>query len=105
MSDLNHQDLNPVQSNLQPKPTTIASTTTIAPTTALTFITGTNAIAQVTPPASGFHILYLWPLAAFTMTTAGNVTTALTAAVGSPVVLFYDPIIAKYRPAEIGAAA
>lgn len=105
MADVDHQNLNPVQSALQPKPVTIASATTVAPTTCLTYITGTNAIAQVTPPVSGFHILYFWPLAAFTMTTAGNITAALTAAVGSPVVLMYDPALGKYRPSEIGAAA
>lgn len=105
MADLNFQDLSTVQSNLQPKPVTIVSATTIAPTTFLTYITATNAIAQVTPPVTGTHMLILWPLAAFTMTTAGNITAALTAAANSPVVLIYDPALAKYRPCEIPAAA
>lgn len=105
MADVNFQDFSSVQSNLQPKPTTIASATTVAPTTCLTFISGTAAIVTVTPPVSGFHILYFWPLAAFTMTTAGNINAALTAAIGSPVMLFYDPILNKYRPAEIPPAA
>ena len=105
MSDLNHQDLASVQSNLQPAPVTIASTTTVAPTTCLTYISGTAAIATVTPPATGFHILYFWPLAAFTMTTAGNITAALTAAAGEPVVLMYDPALGKYRPSQIPVAA
>lgn len=104
MSDLQHQDFMPVQSNLQLKPATIASAATIAPVTALTFVTGTAAIVNITPPVSGFHILYLWPLAAFTFTTAGNISVVLTAVIGSVVMLFYNPITGKYMPAELAVA-
>lgn len=104
MSDNLFQNLSSVQSEQQPKPVTIASATTIAPTTCMTFISGTAAIAQITPPVTGFHILYLWPLAAFTFTTAGNINVVLTAVIGSPVMLFYDPALGKYRPAEIAVA-
>lgn len=41
MSDLLHQNFETVQSDQQPFPPTIASAATIAPTTKLTFLTGT----------------------------------------------------------------
>ncbi len=104
-NDSAFQDLNPVQSTQQTPPRTIASATTVAPTTALTFITGAVAIVNITPPQLGFHVLYFWPLGAFTMTNAGNITAALTAAVGSPVILFFNPLTNKYHPAEIPVAA
>jgi hypothetical protein len=105
MPDVNFQDFSTVQSGLQPKPATIASAATVAPTTCLSFITGTAAIANITPPVSGFHILFFWPLAAFTTVNTGNITTVLTAAIGAPVILFYNPITAKYIAAEIPVAA
>lgn len=104
MPDVQFQDISTVQSALQQKPLTIASAATIAPLTCLTFITGTAAIVNITPPVSGFHILYLWPLAAFTTTAAGNIVTVLTAVIGSPVILFFNPITQKYIAAEIAVA-
>lgn len=105
MADLMFQDLSTVQSNLQQKPATLASAATVAPTTCLSFVTGTAAIANITPPVTGFHILFFWPLAAFTTVNTGNITTVLTAAVGAPVILFYNPITSKYIAAEIAVAA
>lgn len=104
MADIDFQQLSTVQNATMPKPATIASAATIAPTTALTFISGTAAIVNITPPVSGFHILFLWPLAAFTFTTAGNISAVLTAVIGSVVVLFYNPITQKYMPAELAVA-
>lgn len=105
MPDLQFQDLSTVQSQLQQKPLTIASAATIAPQTCLTFVSGAAAIGNITPPVSGFHILFLWPLGAFTTVNTGNITTVLTAAVGAPVILFFNPITAKYIAAEIPVAA
>lgn len=104
MADVDFQQLSTVQSNIQPKPGTIASAASVAPVTALTFITGTAAIVNIIPPVSGFHILWFWPLAAFTFTTAGNISAVLTAVIGSPVMLFYNPITGKYMPSEIAVA-
>lgn len=105
MPDVDFQNLSTVQSNLQPKPVTITAAATIAPSTFISFISGTTAIVNVTPPVSGAHMLILIPLAAFTMTTAGNITTACTAAVNSPVVLLWNPITNKYFNSEIPVAA
>ena len=96
MPDLNFQDLSTVQSKLQPMPNTIASTTTIAPTTFITLISGTAAIGTVTPPVTGQHMLVFIPGAAFTTVTTGNLVSATTAVINKPVFLFYNPALAKY---------
>jgi hypothetical protein len=105
MADVDFQNFSTVHSALQPKPATITAAATIAPTTFLSFISGTTAIVTVTPPVSGAHMLILMPLAAFTMTTAGNVKIACTAAVNSPVVLIWNPNDNKYWNSEIAAAS
>ena len=99
MSDLNFQDLSTVQSNLQPAPKTIASTTTIAPSTFLTLVSGTVDIATITPPVTGSHMLAL----AFTHTTPGDILTTGNVLIGTttittnvPVLVVYDPQQAKY---------
>lgn len=86
-------------------PVTIASTTTIAPTTFLTFVSGTAAIATVTPPVTGQHMIIIIPTGAFTMTTAGNLKTACTAVASVPVVLLYNPLEQKYYAGELPIAA
>lgn len=104
MSDLNFQDFSTVQSDKQPTPKTIASAATVTPTGFLSKISGTAAIVNISPPVSGAHMLVFIPLAAFTFTTAGNIMTAGTAVINSPMLLFYDPITAKYFVGEIIAA-
>jgi len=101
MSDLLHQNLATVQSQAQPTPKTVASATTIAPETFITFVTGTTNVAQITPPVTGQHMLCL----IFTdgapgdLTTAGNILVGTTTVVqNAPVLLFYDPTQAKYYP-------
>lgn len=65
--------------------TAIASSSTIAPTAGLTHITGTAAIATITPPtnftATSGGCITLWPDAAFQWTNAGNIVTAAATAV------------------------
>ncbi len=96
---LEFQNLSTVQSELQPKPVTIAAAATIAPKTFLTFISGTTAIATITPPVRGAHML------AFLFTTnqtgqfltTGNIQqSTTTATVNIPVFLVYDPSTNKY---------
>lgn len=96
MSDLLHQNLATVQSNLQPAPVTVASTTTISPSTFVTFVSGTVQITTVTPPVTGQHLLVLIPTGQFTTVTTGNLSVATTAVVGDPLLLFYNPLEAKY---------
>ena len=106
MSDLLHQNLNPVQSNLQPSPPTIASAATVAPETYLSFISGTTAIATITPPASGVHTLVFiftttTPVA---FTTTGNIKAVATPTTNLPVLLIYNPLEAKYYASVLKAS-
>ena len=98
MSDLNHQDFACVQSDKQPKPKTLASAATIAPTTRLTFVTGTVQVATITPAVTGYHELVL----IFTdanpgaLLTSGNIKTAYTPLQNKSFSLHYNPLDGKY---------
>lgn len=96
--DLNQGNFAPNQSAAQPTPPTIASAATIAPTTAMTFLTGTVQVATITPPLVGYHELTL----CFTdgspgaLLTSGNIKTAYTPIQNRPFKAYYDPVSAKY---------
>ncbi len=104
MSDLLFQDISTVASDKNAKPVTITAAATIAPTTFLTFIAGTTAVAQITPPVSGAHMLAI--VATSTnwsgMTTTGNILVASitnsTLWANKANLLVYDPLSAKYYP-------
>jgi hypothetical protein len=101
MSDLLHQNFSTVQSNVQPNPATIASAATIAPSTFITFLTGTTSIATVTPPVSGQHMLCLISTDSGTTNatvTTGNIIKASTFVQNKALYLAYDPASAKYYP-------
>lgn len=96
--DLTHQNLATVQSNQQPMPVTLASATTIAPTTFLTFVTGTLQVGTVTPPVSGTHMLILifTDASPGTFLTTGNVNNAIVPTQNLPTFLVYNPIDGTY---------
>lgn len=96
--DLSFQDLSTVQSDRQPTIPTIASAATVAPTTFITYISGTVAIATVTPPANGQHMLILVFTTGTptTFATTGNVSQAIVPTSALPTFLFYDPAAATY---------
>ena len=98
MSDLLHQNYNCVQSDKNPKPVTLASAATIAPLTRLTFITGTVAVATITPPVSGYHeLVFIYTNAApAALVTTGNIKTAVTPVQNLAFSLHYNPIDGKY---------
>lgn len=96
--DLNFEKMSTVQSNLQPGPVTIVAAATVAPTTFLTQLTGTVAIATITPPVSGSHMLALNPAATGTTVTTGNIALASTFVVNKVMLMVYDPNTAKYYP-------
>ena len=80
---------------------TIASATTIAPTKAITFISGTTAIATITAPSPislGGGQITLIPTGIFTTTTAGNIALASTAVVSRALIMTYDVTTAKWYP-------
>ncbi len=99
MSDQNlWQDLSTVQGKQNSSPKTVASAATVAPTTQLTFVTGTTAIATVTPPVEGTHVLtFIFTTTTPTaFTTTGNMKAVSTPTQNIPVLLIYDPIAGKY---------
>lgn len=105
MPDLEFQNLSTVQNQNQPKPVTIASAATVAPSTFISFITGTVAIATITPPVTGSHLLVFiftttTPVA---FTTTGNVKTVATPTANVPMFLVYNPIEGKYYVGEVTA--
>jgi hypothetical protein len=103
MSVLNFQDISTVQSELNQKPTTIASAATVAPQNFLTFISGTVAIATVTPPVPGVHMLcFVFTTTTPTaFTTTGNIKAVTTPTTNLPHFLVYNPIEGKYYTGEV----
>lgn len=97
-AELNFQNFSTVQSINQPKPVTLASAATVAPSGFLASITGTVAIATVTPPLDGMHTLcFVFTTTTPTaFTTTGNVLNALAPTQNTPVFLVFDPRSAKY---------
>ncbi len=105
-NDLLFQNLSTVQGAQQQKPNTIASAATVAPTSFITFISGTVAIATITPPADGQHMLVFiftttTPVA-FT-TSGGNIKRVSTPVQNIPVILLWNPNENKYYPANTAA--
>ncbi len=98
MTDLMYRDIATVHSDKNPAPVTIASTTTIAPTTFLSMISGTTAVATITPPVTGAHMLAFvhtttTPTA---YTTSGNIANVATPTTSIPILAIYNPLTAKY---------
>jgi len=103
MADLQHQDFACHQSDKNTKPVTLASAATIAPTTKFTIVTGTVAIATITPPLSGYHELTLMFTTATpaAFPTTGNIGKAASPVQNQPIVLCYDPNTGKYWPSAL----
>jgi hypothetical protein len=80
---------------------TIASATTIAPTKAITFISGVTPIVTITAPnpiSLGGGTITLIPTGIFTTTIAGNIALASTAVVGKALLMTYDVTTTKWYP-------
>jgi len=110
MSDLDYQNLSPVQSKQQPTPTRVAATAandTISPNTRLTVITSSNSasktIRTIVPYVTGYHEIVLMGTDASPtpLVTGGNIGVAYTIVQNRPVVLFYDPVLALYYPMAV----
>jgi hypothetical protein len=101
--NLNFQKLSTVQNKTMPPPSTIVAAATVAPTSFLTFLTGTTQVVTITPPVDGQHMIAL----CFTdnspgaFTTAGNIQIAYQPIVNRPILLIYDPLTAKYWAAAV----
>lgn len=83
---------------------TIASATTIAPTTQIAFVSGTTAVVNITAPApisAGGGTIILIPTGAFTWTAAGNIAVLGTAVVNRALSLTYDVTTTKWYPSYV----
>ena len=85
---------------LQTAPT-IASAATIAPTTTITFVSGTTGLSTITPPVgimeTGGFLIHI-PTGIFTTVTTDNIALATTTVVGKPLIMVYDALTAKWYP-------
>ena len=80
---------------------TIASASTIAPTTLISFVSGTTTINTITAPAplsSGGGQITLIPTGIFTTGITGNIAVASTAVVSRALIMTYDSTTAKWYP-------
>lgn len=96
MSDLLSQNFGAAQSAQQPLPVTMAAAATVAPTTALTFLTGQTQVANITPPTTGYCRVTLCfthaaPGAFLTNGTANPIKVAYQPIQNRPITLHYDP--------------
>ncbi len=80
-----------------PTPPTVASATTIAITHRMTFISGTVAVAQITPPMTSYHeLILIYTGSPATMLTTGNIAQAIVPTQNLPTFLFFNPAEQKY---------
>ena len=79
---------------------TIASATTIAPTTPILFVSGTAAIATITPPPGLTHggQITVIPTGLFTTVVTGNIALASAGVVNKALILTYEAVTAKWYP-------
>lgn len=111
LADFLFEALSPVQSDKSPTPVTITAAATISPQTAMTVISGTTAVATITPPIAAYHEL-TFRLATTNFsgfTNTGNVAhpslTNTTVWTNKLIVMAYDPIQLKYYPNYPGPLA
>jgi hypothetical protein len=90
---------NSTVSNVDAAPT-LASATTITPTTSIVFVSGTAAIQIIAIPywIDGGGQITLIPTGAFTTVATGNIAIASTAVVGRALIMTYDKATAKWYP-------
>jgi hypothetical protein len=86
--------------NIKGSAPTIASATTIAPSVAIVFVSGTAAIDTITVPSwmEGGAQITLIPTGIFTTTTSGNIALASTAVVSKSLTMTYDSVTTKWYP-------
>jgi hypothetical protein len=80
---------------------TIASATTIAPTTPILFVSGTTNVVTITAPSPislGGGQITIIPTGIFATTTAGNIALASVAVVSKALIMTYDVTTAKWYP-------
>ena len=104
--DLNFAKLGVAQSIAQPLSPTIAAAATIAPTTRMTFVTGTTQVANITPPTTGYCEVVLCftnnsPGAMLTNGATNPIKVAYQPIVNRPILMCYDPSSNYWWPAAV----
>ena len=91
------EDIALTQGSKNPKPKTLTTSTTIAPTTFLTILSGSTAVATITPPLTGVHHLaFITGTVNNAFTTSGNIVGLTTGNTTQPVLFMYNPISGTY---------
>lgn len=85
--------LNPANAG---SPATLASATTVVPTTFLTVLTGNTVIATISPPVSHCHMLAFLFAGTAGVNAAGNITAVKASVLNEVMLLVYNPNTAKY---------
>lgn len=103
LSVTNYLRANSVTTHLISNPTpapTIASASTIAPTTGIVFISGTTTIQTITAPSTfvGGGTIILIPTGLWSTGTSGNIALATTAVVSRALHMTYDTTTDKWYP-------
>lgn len=92
-------DFYTAQSEQQQAPVTLASATTIVPKGFLSFVTGTDQIANITPPNEGgccMVALVFTNANPGAFLNSGNIQATKDPAQNECVLLVYDPLTAKW---------
>ena len=80
---------------------TVASGSTIAPTTQIAFVSGTTTIGTITAPApisAGGGQITLIPTGLWSTSTSGNIALATTAVISKALIMTYDSTTTKWYP-------
>lgn len=92
LSDFLFQQLGTVQDATQPTPVTVAAAATIAPANFVTVLTGNTAVATITPPVAGAHMLCIVPGTTTGFTTGGNIIGATATISGRAYLFVFNPV-------------
>ncbi len=85
-------------------PETVATTTTISPTSDLVMLTGTTSIETILPPFLGVApgVMFFVPVTDTVSTvTTGNIAIAVTMALKRVTVMVYNQVTNKWYPGAI----
>lgn len=96
--DANAQNFATNGGSQNPKPNTVASAVTIAPSSFITYVTGTTQVGTITPPLVGQHMLILifTDGSPGTTLTTGNISQAIVPTQNLPTFMFYNPNTGTY---------
>jgi len=105
--DLYTQNFSTIQTEQQPKPTTVTAAATLTPSTKMTFVDGQTQVANITPPDPYAYcevtlcFLHAAPGAFLTNGTAYPIKVAYQPIQNRPIDLCWDPISEYWWPKAV----